>query len=221
MAGYSNMQNLIARIHTCGVIPVVAVEDADQALPLGEALLKGGLPCAELTFRTNAAPAAIRKMCRAYPEMLVGAGTVLTVEQAEQAAEAGARYFLAPGLDPEIVEWCRVHEMLFMPGVMTPSDISLAVKAGLRLLKFFPAVAAGGPAALKSISDPFIGVDFVPTGGIHAGNLAEFLSMPMVRACGGSWLAGRQLIAAGDFEEVTRRTAEAVGIVEKVRAGAA
>ncbi len=215
------MDKISQQIGKMGIIPVMALEDANQAVPLGEALLAGGLPCAELTFRTTAASEAIYKMSQAYPEMLVGAGTVLTVAQAKEAVAAGASYILAPGFDPEIVDWCLAHNTLVLPGVMTPTDIGLAVKKGVKLLKFFPAVAAGGAAALKSMSGPFIGVKFVPTGGINAHNLADFLQLPMVHACGGSWLVKKQLINAGSFAEITRLTEEAVAIVRKVREEAA
>ena len=215
------MDKISQQIGKMGIIPVMALEDANQAVPLGEALLAGGLPCAELTFRTTAASEAIYKMSQAYPEMLVGAGTVLTVAQAKEAVAAGASYILAPGFDPEIVDWCLAHNTLVLPGVMTPTDIGLAVKKGVKLLKFFPAVAAGGAAALKSMSGPFIGVKFVPTGGINAHNLADFLQLPMVHACGGSWLVKKQLINAGSFAEITRLTKEAVAIVRRVREEAA
>jgi 2-dehydro-3-deoxyphosphogluconate aldolase/(4S)-4-hydroxy-2-oxoglutarate aldolase len=211
------MNVISQQIGDLGIIPVTALEDANQAVPLGQALLDGGLPCAELTFRTAAAAEAIYKMSQAYPEMLIGAGTVLTVAQAEEAVAAGAKFILAPGFDPEIVDWCLAHNVLVIPGVMTPTDIGLAVKKGLKLLKFFPAAAAGGIAALKAMSDPFVGVNFMPTGGINGRNLADFLQLPMVRACGGSWLVKRELINAGSFDEITQLTKEAVAIVRKVR----
>ncbi|MFK7800242.1 MAG: bifunctional 4-hydroxy-2-oxoglutarate aldolase/2-dehydro-3-deoxy-phosphogluconate aldolase [Anaerolineae bacterium] len=213
------MNEIVKRIGEMGIVPVVALDDADTAAPLGQALLAGGLPTAELTFRTDAAAESIGKMCHAHPEMLVGAGTVLTVNQAEQAVSAGAKYLLAPGLDPEIVEWCLSKNVLIIPGVMSPTDVTLAVKMGLKLLKFFPAAAAGGSTFLKSMSDPFVGIDFMPTGGINAKNLPEFLAMPMVQACGGSWLVKKQLISDGNFAEITRLTKEAVAIVKRARQG--
>jgi 2-dehydro-3-deoxyphosphogluconate aldolase/(4S)-4-hydroxy-2-oxoglutarate aldolase len=211
------MNDVAKKIGKMGIVPVVALDDADAAVPLGQALLDGGLPTAELTFRTPAAAEAIGKMCHAFPEMLVGAGTVLTVSQAEQAVSAGAKYLLAPGFDPEIAEWALSHDVLMIPGVMSPTDVTMAVKMGLKLLKFFPAAAAGGPAFLKSMSDPFVGINFMPTGGINAKNLPEFLAMPNVKACGGSWLVKKQLIAEGNFAEITRLTKEAVAIVQKAR----
>jgi 2-dehydro-3-deoxyphosphogluconate aldolase/(4S)-4-hydroxy-2-oxoglutarate aldolase len=156
------MNDIAQRIGEMGIVPVVALDDAETAVPLGQALLDGGLPCAELTFRTAAAAEAIAKMSQAFPEILIGAGTVLTVAQAEQAVAAGAKYILAPGLDPEIVEWCLTNNILVIPGVMTPTDVTLAVKMGLKLLKFFPAAAAGGVTTLKSMSDPFVGIEFLP-----------------------------------------------------------
>ncbi len=211
------MDKISQQIGELGIIPVTALEDANQAVPLGQALLDGGLPCAELTFRTTAATDAIYKMSQAYPEMLIGAGTVLTVMQAEAAVAAGAKFILSPGFDAEIVDWCLAHKVLVIPGVMTPTDIGLAVKKGLKLLKFFPAAAAGGIATLKSISDPFVGVNFLPTGGINGRNLADFLQLPMVRACGGSWLVKKELINTGAFDEIRRLTKEAVAVVRKVR----
>ena len=211
------MTDITQKIEKLGIVPVVALDDADAAVPLGQALLDGGLPTAELTFRTDAAAEAIAKMCQAFPEMLVGAGTVLTIDQAERAVAAGAKYLLAPGFDPEIVEWALSKEVLMIPGVMSPTDVTLAVKMGLTLLKFFPAAAAGGTAYLKSMSDPFVGINFMPTGGINAKNLPEFLAMPRVKACGGSWLVKKQLINEGNFAEITRLTKEAVAIVQKAR----
>ena len=213
------MDKLIRRIGEIGIVPVAALENPDDAQRLGQALLEGGLPCVELTYRTPVVPEGIFNLTQAYPEMLIGAGTVLSVAQAEKAVAAGAKFILAPGFDPEIVDWCQAHNVLIMPGVMTPTDVSLAVKKGVRLLKFFPAAAAGGPDALKAISAPFMGVKFVPTGGISADNLGKFLQMPMVQACGGSWLVKKQLIDTGSFSEITRLTREAVAIVHRVRSG--
>ena len=211
------MDQIIRQIGEFGIIPIVALQDPADAPALGQALLEGGLPCIELTFRTPVVPEGIHQLTRAYPEMLIGAGTVLTVAQAEKAVAAGAKFILAPGFDPEIVEWCLARDILILPGVMTPTDISQAVKMGVDLLKFFPAAAAGGPAALKAMSDPFVGVKFVPTGGVSAENLEAFLRMPVVHACGGSWLVKKKLIKNGAFSEITRLTREAVSIVRRVR----
>lgn len=212
------MNDILTQLGHIGIIPVVAVDEAEQAVPLAQALLAGGLPCAEFTFRTAAAAAAIRAASQAFPDMLIGAGTVLTIKQAEQAIAAGARYILAPGFDASVVDYCLAQQIPVLPGVMTPTDITLAVAKGLTLLKFFPAEAAGGTAALRSISDPFVGIKFVPTGGISPQNLADYLRLPMVHACGGSWLVKKALIAGGDFTTITQLAREAVTLVRSVRA---
>ena len=211
------MDDILTSLGQVGLIPVVAVDEVAQAVPLAAALLVGGLPCAEFTFRTAVAAEAIYAASQAFPEMLIGAGTVLTVAQAEQAVAAGAKYILAPGFEAKVVDYCLGHQIPVLPGVMTPTDITQAIAKGLKVLKFFPAEAAGGIAALKSISDPFVGVKFVPTGGIQAQNLADYLRLPMVHACGGSWLVKKSLIAAGEFTTITALVQEAVAIVQAVR----
>ena len=211
------MNDILTQIEQIGIIPVVAIDDPAQAVPLAEALLAGGLPCAEFTFRTAAAAEAIRAASEAFPDMLIGAGTVLNAGQARQAVAAGAKYILAPGFDAGVVDYCLANQVPVLPGVMTPTDITQAVAKGLKVLKFFPAEAAGGAAALKSMSDPFVGIKFAPTGGINAQNLADYLRLPMVVACGGSWLVKKSLIQAGEFGTITRLAGEAVGIVESAR----
>jgi 2-dehydro-3-deoxyphosphogluconate aldolase/(4S)-4-hydroxy-2-oxoglutarate aldolase len=210
------MNEIVQKLGEIGIIPVVAIDDADTAVPLGQALLDGGLPCAEITFRTAAAAAAIRKMSAAYPDILVGAGTVLTVEQAQQAKAAGAKFIVTPGFDAAVVDWCLANEMPITPGVMTPTDINQALAKGLSVLKFFPAEAAGGVKALKAIGGPYVGVKFIPTGGINANNLADYLRLPMVHACGGSFMVKKQLIADGQFDKITELAAEAVAIVSQL-----
>jgi 2-dehydro-3-deoxyphosphogluconate aldolase/(4S)-4-hydroxy-2-oxoglutarate aldolase len=212
------MSDVIERIGKLGIVPVVAIDDAAQAAPLGQALLDGGLPCAEITFRTAAAADAIRALTGGYPDMLVGAGTVLSVEQARQAAEAGARFIVSPGFDPAVVDWCLENDLPVTPGAVTPSEVTAALNKGLSVLKFFPAEAMGGLKTLKAIGGPFGSVKFIPTGGINKDNLAEYLSQPIVHACGGSWIVRRQLIAAGEFGEIARLTAEAVEVARRVRA---
>lgn len=212
------MDDVLQQIGELGVVPVVAIDDAANAAPLGAALLAGGLPCAEITFRTAAAADAIRALADAYPDMLVGAGTVLSVEQAQQAAAAGARFVVSPGFDAAVVDWCLSNGLPVTPGVVTPSEITAALNKGLQVLKFFPAEAMGGLKVLKAIGGPYKTVKFIPTGGINRDNLAEYLSHPIVHACGGSWLVKSHLIAAGDFDEITRRTAEAVEIARQARA---
>jgi 2-dehydro-3-deoxyphosphogluconate aldolase/(4S)-4-hydroxy-2-oxoglutarate aldolase len=211
------MNDIVQKLGEIGIIPVVAIEDAAAAVPLGRALLDGGLPCAEITFRTAAAAKAIQKMCAAYPDLLVGAGTVLTVEQAIQAKAAGARFIVTPGFDARVVDWCLANDLPITPGVMTPTDINQALAKGLNVLKFFPAEAAGGVKTLKAIGGPYVGVKFIPTGGINANNLADYLRLPMVHACGGSFMVEKKLIAAGEFEKIRELTETAVAIVQSTR----
>jgi 2-dehydro-3-deoxyphosphogluconate aldolase/(4S)-4-hydroxy-2-oxoglutarate aldolase len=209
--------NPVERLGSMGLIPVVKIDQPAQAIPLAEALLTGGLPCAEITFRTAAAEESIRLISHAYPEIVLGAGTVLTTTQAQQAADAGARYIVSPGFDLKVVEWCKTHGLAVFPGVATPTEIQMALDKGLDLLKFFPAEALGGIPMLEAVAAPFNGVRFIPTGGISAANLAAYLSLPMVFAVGGSWLVTAKLLSAGAFEEIRRLTQEAVAIVDHVR----
>ncbi|NQU31196.1 MAG: bifunctional 4-hydroxy-2-oxoglutarate aldolase/2-dehydro-3-deoxy-phosphogluconate aldolase [Anaerolineae bacterium] len=211
------MNKVIEQIGKLGVVPVVAIEDAADAPRLGQALMAGGLPCAEITFRTAAAESAIRAMATEYPDMLVGAGTVLTLNQAEKAVSAGAKFIVTPGFDEAVVDWCLSHEVPITPGVMTPTEINMALNKGLKVLKFFPAEAAGGIKTLKAIAGPYVGVSFIPTGGIGVHNLADYLQLPMVHACGGSWLVKKQLIADGEFKQIENLTAAAVKLVQEIR----
>jgi len=204
--------NPLERIVARKIVPVVVLDDADHAEPLAEALLAGGLDVMEVTFRTKAAPEAIRRIARSFPEILLGAGTLLEPGQVGQARDAGAVFGLAPGLNESVVAAAASLGMVFTPGVMTPSEIDRALGLGCTLLKFFPAENAGGARMLAAQAAPFVhtGVRFVPTGGITAGNLADYLRLPVVAAVGGSWMVERKLVAAGDFAEVTRRTKEAL-----------
>ncbi len=210
------MADILQQLGQIGLIPVVAIENAQDAPKLGQALLDGGLPCAEITFRTSAAEDAIRLMASECPDILVGAGTVLSVEQAQQAVAAGAKYLVSPGFDAEIVDWCLANNTPITPGVVTPTEVAMALKKGLSVLKFFPAEAAGGIRLLKSIAAPYGQVKFIPTGGINAGNLADYLSLPMVHACGGSWMVTKQLIARGEFSQILDLAKEAVEIVKQI-----
>lgn len=211
------MKNSIETLGELGVVPVVAIEDAKDAVPLGQALIDGGLPCAEITFRTTAAAEAIAELAQNLPQVLLGAGTILSAEQASQAVEAGAKFIVSPGFDPFVVDWCIEHQVPIMPGVATPTEISMALNKGLTILKFFPAEVAGGVKALKAIAGPFVGVKFVPTGGINPANLPDYLALPVVHACGGSWLVKRKLINEGSFDEISRLTKEAIEIVQRIR----
>lgn len=207
------MATAIEQVLEKKILPVVVIHDAAHSDPLAEALLAGGLPCAEITFRTAAAADAIRAMAR-RGDMLVGAGTVLSVDQVKQAVDAGATFIVAPGLNPKVVIYCLEQNIPVTPGVATPTDIETALDLGLTLLKYFPAEAFGGLKTLKAISAPYTAVKFIPTGGIHAGNVSAYLAYPKVAACGGSWMVQSTFIAEGRFDEITRLTREAVTLVQ-------
>ena len=211
------MEHIWTQFEKMGVVPVVAIAVADDAPKLGAALTEGGLPCVEITFRTPAAAAAIRTLSATYPKMLIGAGTVLTVVQAQTAADAGAKFIVTPGFDNNVVDWCLENRVPIAPGVMTPTDINAALSRGLTVLKFFPAEAAGGIDTLKAISAPYGKAKFIPTGGINPTNLSAYLSLPAVLACGGSWLARKTLIASGEFETIADLVREAVQLVQQTR----
>ena len=213
----NEMEPRLEQIQALGVVPVVAIENATDAPQLGRALVAGGLPCAEITFRTAAAPEAIRLMAAECPDVLVGAGTVLTVVQAETAVANGAKFIVTPGFDDAVVDWCIANQVPVTPGVMTPTEINLALNKGLNVLKFFPAEAAGGVKTLTAVGGPYGDVKFVPTGGISPNNLRDYLSLPSVLACGGSWLVKKPLISGGEFETIMRLAQEAVAIVKEVR----
>lgn len=211
---------MIDRISRTSVVPVVVLQDAEDACPLAEALLAGGLDVMEITFRTAAAAEAIRQIATAFPEILLGAGTVLTTDQALRARDSGAVFALAPGLNPEVVTVAREAGLAFSPGVMTPSEVEGALSLGCDLLKFFPAGAAGGTAMLKALSGPYAhtGVRFIPTGGISAANMGEYLALPVVAAIGGSWMVDPKLIAARDWAVITRLTREALAAAKAIGA---
>ena len=199
------------RLAAARLVPVVVLDDAADADPLAAALVAGGLPVAEVTFRTAAAPDAIRAMAD-RGDILVGAGTVLTPAQVDQAVAAGASYVVSPGLSRAVVERCHEHGVLALPGAVTATEIQAALELGLTTVKFFPAGTSGGPKAIAALAAPFGGLRFVPTGGVSAANLHEYLAVPAVVAVGGSWMVSKELVRAGDFAEVTRLTAEAVAL---------
>lgn len=211
----TGMESLIREL---GVVPVVVLEDAKDAEPLAKALCEGGLPCAEVTFRTGAAEESIRRMTASYPEMLVGAGTVLTKEQVDRAVAAGAKFIVSPGFDPEIVDYCLEKQVPVFPGCITPSEVAQAVKRGLKVVKFFPAEQFGGVATIKALAAPYVGLKFMPTGGVNAGNLESYLGCKSILACGGSWMVKGDLVKAGRFDEIRNLTEEAVALVKKIRA---
>lgn len=212
------MQTISEKIESYGVVPVVVLEDAKDAVPLGQALCEGGIPCAEVTFRTEAAEESIRRMKEAFPDMLVGAGTVLSVEQAERAIKAGAEFIVSPGFDPEVVDYCLKRRIPVFPGCVTPTEITQAVKRGLQVIKFFPAEQYGGLATIRALSAPYPGIRFMPTGGVSPDNLKTYLSCDRIIACGGSWMVKAGMIREGAFDRICEMTKEAADIVKAVRA---
>ena len=192
---------------------MVKIEDAKQAVPLGKALIAGGLPCAEITFRTSAAAEAIGLLTKEVPELLVGAGTVLTPEQADAAKIAGAKFMVSPGFNPRVVDHCLSMDMPIFAGINNPTGIEMALERGLPAVKFFPAEASGGLAMLKAMAAPYGDILFMPTGGVNAKNIGTYLAFPRVLACGGSWMVPSDLISAGEFDKITALTKEAVEVV--------
>lgn len=205
------------RISELGIIPVAVIHDAANAIPLADALIAGGLPCVEVTFRTDAAEDSIRMITESRSEVLVGAGTVLSVDQARRAVDAGAQFVVAPGFDAEVVDYCMGRDVTVCPGCATASEITQAYKRGLRVVKFFPCGELGGLQAIKTLAAPFSGMRFMPTGGINVGNVAEYLADEKIVACGGSWLAPAQLISDGAFEEIEGRVRAAIELVKATR----
>ena len=211
------MSEMLKTIESFGVVPVVVLNDAKDAAPLAKALCEGGLPCAEVTFRTEAAEESIRIMATEFPEMVIGAGTVLTIDQVDRAVGAGAKFIVSPGFDPEIVDYCISKNIPVLPGCITPSEVTQAVKRGLEVVKFFPAEQFGGVATIKALAAPFTSVRFMPTGGIRAKNLADYLGFKKIIACGGIWMVKGDMVAAGEFDKIKEMTAEAVALVKDIR----
>lgn len=212
------MAGMDDKLEAFGIIPVAVIDDSKDAAPLAQALIDGGLPCVEVTFRTSAAAASIKLIADAFPEMLVGAGTVLSLDQAKCALEAGARFIVAPGLDEELVDYCLERGVPVYPGCATASEITQAYKRGLRVVKFFPCGQLGGLATIKALSAPFVGMRFMPTGGINVDNVGTYLASDKVLACGGSWILPAQLVREGKFDRITELVREAVSLVNAVRA---
>ena len=202
-AGLEEIQNIV-------IVPVVVLDKPEYAEPLAKALCEGGLPCAEVTFRTAAAEESIRIMSEKFPNMLVGAGTVLTTEQVDRAVNAGAKFIVSPGLNPEVVKYCVDKNIPVTPGTCNPSDIETAISLGLDVVKFFPAEAAGGLAMIKAMAAPYVNMKFMPTGGINAKNVNEYLAFDKIIACGGSWMVNKALVNAGEFDKIKEMTTEAV-----------
>jgi 2-dehydro-3-deoxyphosphogluconate aldolase/(4S)-4-hydroxy-2-oxoglutarate aldolase len=207
------MNEVLSKIQMMGIVPVIKLDDAKDAVPLAKALCDGGLPCAEVTFRTAAAEESIRLMREAFPEMLIGAGTVLTTEQVDLAVNAGATFMVSPGLNPKVVQYCVERNIPITPGCSTPSDIEVAIELGLEVVKFFPAEAAGGLAMIKAMAGPYVNMKFMPTGGVSASNLTSYLDFSKIIACGGSWMVKDELVKAGDFDKITQLTREAVNMM--------
>ena len=211
------MNRILEQIKRIGIIPVVVLDDAREALPLAKALIDGGLACAEITFRTEAAEESIRLMSEAYPDMLVGAGTVLTTEQVDRAVAAGAKFIVSPGLNPRIVKYCVEKGIVITPGCCTPSEVEQAIENGLEVVKFFPAEQAGGLAMIKAMAAPYVHMKFMPTGGINPENVKDYLAFDRIIACGGSWMVKGDLIKSGNFERIGQLAREAADIVKQYR----
>lgn len=211
------MNDIIAKFQETGIIPVVVLNSVKDAKPLGRALLDGGLPIAEVTFRTDAAEESIRILSEEYPDLLVGAGTVLTTEQVDKAEAAGAKFIVSPGLNPKVVKYCKEKGLPVFPGVITPSEIEQAIELGLEVVKFFPAEPSGGLNMIKALGSAYTKLKFMPTGGINAGNVVEYLKNDKILGCGGSWMVKGDLIASGEFDRIVELCKEAVQIVKSVR----
>ena len=211
------MNKILKQIEETGIVPVVVLNDAKDAEPLAQALCDGGLPCAEVTFRTDAAEESIGIMTEKFPDMLIGAGTVLTTEQVDRAVAAGAEFIVSPGLNPKVVKYCVDKGILIIPGCANPSDVEQAIEYGLEAFKFFPAEQAGGLAYIKAIAAPYVSMKFMPTGGINPDNVKAYLAYDRILACGGSWMVKSGFINAGEFDKIKAMVEEAVEIVKESR----
>jgi 2-dehydro-3-deoxyphosphogluconate aldolase / (4S)-4-hydroxy-2-oxoglutarate aldolase len=209
--------DIIDRMRQMGIIPVVSIPKLEHALPLAESLLEGGLPCAEVTFRTAAAAESMTEIRARFPEIFLGAGTVLAIEQAETAINSGAQFIVSPGTNPAVVDYCLSKGVTIFPGVCTPTEIEMALAKGVDVLKFFPAEPMGGVGLLKAICAPYRQVRFIPTGGIDQKNLGQYLALNEVVACGGSWMVRPELMNAGEFDRIRQLVKEAVALVDELR----
>ena len=207
------MNDVLNRLYLTGIVPVIKIDDAQKAVPLAKALIKGGISCAEVTFRTTAAEDAIGKISKELPDMLVGAGTVLTIDQVDRAVAAGAKFIVSPGFNPEVVNHCISKGIPITPGCSSPTDIEKAIEAGLNVIKFFPAEQLGGLNFLKAVSAPYGNIKFMPTGGINLKNLESYMAFDKILACGGTWMVNPQLINEDKFEEIEALTEEAVNVM--------
>jgi len=209
--------SILNKIEEIGIVPVIAISDVEKAVPLAQALIAGGVPCAEVTFRTAEGEECIRRIAAAFPDIILGAGTVLTTAQADNAAKAGAKFVVSPGFNRNVVRHCISNGIPITPGCATPSDMEAAIEMGLNAIKFFPAEQAGGLSYIKAVAAPYVNLRFMPTGGISAENLGKYSAFPKIFACGGSWMVKKDLIDSGNFDEVTRLCKEAVQIVKDAR----
>jgi len=207
------MQEAIEKMGEVGLVPVIAIKDAEDAVPLAKALLAGDLPIAEITFRTKAAEEAIKRIAAEVSEVMVGAGTVLTVEQVKSAVAAGAKFIVSPGFNPNVVDYCLENNIPVTPGVNTPSGIEMALERGLEVIKFFPAEASGGLKIIKALAGPYTAIKFYPTGGITTDNLTDYITYERIFCCGGSWMVKSDLIAAKRFDEITRLCKQAISLI--------
>ncbi|MCJ7772110.1 MAG: bifunctional 4-hydroxy-2-oxoglutarate aldolase/2-dehydro-3-deoxy-phosphogluconate aldolase [Desulfobacterales bacterium] len=207
------MHDIVERFKVLRVIPVIAIDRSEDAMRLADTLVEGGLPCVEITFRTAAAIDAIRLLSK-RDDILVGVGTVLTIDQVKAAMDSGARFIVSPGFNPKVADYCVKNNIVHIPGICTPSDTEAAISLGLNVLKFFPAEAFGGLKTLKAISGPYQDLTFIPTGGINPGNLVDYIRFSKVLACGGTWIAESKLISAGRFDEILKNTQNTVKILQ-------
>ena len=207
----------IDQVAACGVVPVVVLEDAAQAVPTAKALLKGGINAMEITFRTAAAKESIARVAKEVPEMIVGAGTVVNLENLHDAVEAGAKFIVCPGSDPEIIQEAMRLNVPITPGVVTPSEIMVGLKLGVKVFKFFPAESFGGLKTIKALCGPFPQIRIIPTGGINQNNAAEYFKNPKIVAVGGSWMCAKDLIAAGDFDAIAEKSKAATDLFREIR----
>lgn len=210
--------DVLSRMARSGIVPVVVLDDAKDAVPTAKALVAGGVDVMEITFRTAAARDSIAAVAKDCPDMLVGAGTVINLEQCKTAVEAGAKFIVSPGFNPAVVKWCVENNVPVTPGCVTPSEITAALELGLKVIKFFPANVYGGLTAMKALSGPFGSVKFIPTGGVNGNNVGEYISAPFVHAVGGSWVCAKSDIAAGNFEKITQLCKESKEAIAKAKA---
>ena len=205
------------QLSSCGIVPVVVLNDAERAVPTAKALLAGGINVMEITFRTAAAKASIAKVAAEVPEMIVGAGTVINVEQAREAVEAGAKFIVSPGSDADVIREAGKLGVPIVPGVVTPSEIMAGLKLGIKVFKFFPAETFGGLKAIKALAGPFPQIKFIPTGGISLSNVEEYIKNPKIQAVGGSWMVSSAMIDAGEYDEITAKSAAATALFKQIR----